>query len=259
MIAAVSISEPMTFATDLLVAVVAVLCARALWRRNSDQPSTARGYWLVALLALALAALAGGLAHALATSLPGWLESGFWATVFFAMGLASFAMVVGAAYATTLAPLRYLLLLAAGVGFVIYALRARNAVDFRLAILGYTVALAVVGGLAAVSLLRNRQVVTMRWWLLSIGVTALASVVQQSGLTLHRHFNHNDLYHVLGALAVIGFFLGARRVEDGDRIATGAQPAVEVEVEASESASVSIGDLDSSSPPDLEVDNHTSA
>lgn len=256
MIAAVPISEPMTLVTDLLVAVVATVCGHALWRRNDEEPSTARGYWAAALLALAVTALAGGLAHAFARSMPAWLEFGLWRTVFFGMGLASFAMVVGAAYAVLLAPLRSFVLLVAMAGFVVYALRARAAEDFRLAIVGYTVALALVGGVAAVSLLRNRQVRTMRSWLLAIGITAAASLVQQGRVSIHPNFNHNDLYHVLGALAVLVFYFGARLVEDADSTTRATQ--VDVDVEPSVPSNPSIGDADSASPPDLDVDNHTS-
>lgn len=262
MIAAVPISEPMTLITDLLVAGVATLCGRALWRRNDEQPSTARAYWAAALFALAATALAGGLAHGFGQSVPAWLEFGLWRTVFFGMGLASFAMVVGAAYAVLVAPLRGFVLLLAMVGFVVYALRARATVDFRLAIAGYTVALAAVGIVAAVSLLRNRQVTTMRWWLLAIGVTAAASLVQQNRVSLHPNFNHNDLYHVLGVLAVLAFYFGARQVEDADAnvsaVQVDADPEVDVDVGVRAPSSSSTGETDSDNPPDLEVDSQTS-
>jgi hypothetical protein len=35
-------------------------------------------------------------------------------------------------------------------------------------------------------------------------VSFLAAGVQMSGMTLHRHFNHNDLYHVI---QMAGFYL----------------------------------------------------
>jgi hypothetical protein len=38
--------------------------------------------------------------------------------------------------------------------------------------------------------------------------------VQASGVTLHRHFNHNDLFHVIQIGATLVFYRGARRLRD---------------------------------------------
>jgi hypothetical protein len=42
----------------------------------------------------------------------------------------------------------------------------------------------------------------------------LAAAVQASGFALHRHFNHNDLYHVVQIAAMVLFYTGARRLRD---------------------------------------------
>jgi hypothetical protein len=42
-------------------------------------------------------------------------------------------------------------------------------------------------------------------------VAFLAAAVQQSGLDLHRHFNHNDLYHLVQLAALWLFYRGALR------------------------------------------------
>lgn len=209
----------------------------------------------MALFALALAALAGGLAHALVGTVPAWLEHALWRAVFFGMGLVSYSMVVGTAYAVTRKPLRTVLFGVAVAGFVFYALRSRAHHDFGFVILGYAAGLALVGGLAAVALLRGHQPVSMRWWLVGIAITVLASMVQRSGFSLHRHFNHNDLYHLIGALAVVAFFLGAREVEDADAAST---VAIGYE-SARASSNESIGETDSANPPGLDVDRHNSA
>ena len=251
MIPVVLIAEPMTFATDLLVALIAGLCARSLWRQESEPRSTARGYWAAALLSLALAAVAGGFAHALVEWVPGWADFALWRIVFFAMGLASYAMVVGTAYATTRLAVRTPLLIIAVGGFIAYALLARSDDDFRTVVMGYSAALVLVAGMATVSLLRQQQPNVMRWWIAGVIVTVLASIVQQSGFTLHRHFNHNDLYHVIGALAVLAFFAGARSVHDVSR-------PRRFQDESSATSS-SMGATDSESPPEREVDSQTSA
>jgi hypothetical protein len=41
-------------------------------------------------------------------------------------------------------------------------------------------------------------------------VSVLAALVQQSGLTLHRNFNHNDLYHVIQLVALWLLYRGGK-------------------------------------------------
>jgi hypothetical protein len=47
-----------------------------------------------------------------------------------------------------------------------------------------------------------------------VGVSVLAAGVQASGFTLHRDFNHNDLYHVIQIAAMILFYAGAKGLRD---------------------------------------------
>ena len=50
--------------------------------------------------------------------------------------------------------------------------------------------------------------------LIGVGVSIAAAAVQASGFELHRHFNHNDLYHVMQIAAMAAFYRGARKLSD---------------------------------------------
>ncbi len=50
--------------------------------------------------------------------------------------------------------------------------------------------------------------------LAGIAVSIAGAAVQASGLRLHEHFNHNDLYHVIQIAAMVLFYRGARRLTD---------------------------------------------
>jgi hypothetical protein len=52
------------------------------------------------------------------------------------------------------------------------------------------------------------------WILAGVAVSVIAALVQASGLALHRHFNHNDLYHVIQIAAMALLYKGARRLRD---------------------------------------------
>ena len=49
------------------------------------------------------------------------------------------------------------------------------------------------------------------WMLAGIGLSIIAALVQQLGWAPAPHFNHNDLYHVIQALALGGFYRAGRK------------------------------------------------
>ena len=78
---------------------------------------------------------------------------------------------------------------------------------FVFAIAAYGIALGLLVGfkLSAWSIERSAA----RWMLAGVAVSVIAAVVQQSRWSLHRHFNHNDLYHVIQAVGVWLLYRGA--------------------------------------------------
>jgi hypothetical protein len=51
------------------------------------------------------------------------------------------------------------------------------------------------------------------WMLAAVAISILAGVAQASGLRLHEHFNHNDLYHVIQIAAMLAFYRGLKQAE----------------------------------------------
>jgi hypothetical protein len=49
-----------------------------------------------------------------------------------------------------------------------------------------------------------------------VAVSVAAAAIQQSGLAIHRYFNHNDLYHTVQAIGVWLLFRGAMHDERED-------------------------------------------
>ena len=47
-----------------------------------------------------------------------------------------------------------------------------------------------------------------------VAVSFAGAAAQMSGFALHRHFNHNDLYHVIQMLGLWLLFRGARGLEE---------------------------------------------
>jgi hypothetical protein len=193
-----TISEPMTLATDYLLAGVTAWLA---WRL----PKTFRsqGWWGVAFAALALGAFLGGTWH-------GFLQSdALWKATVLTVGVASFAMLAGSAIATTSGSSRNVLLAFALIKLIIYSVWMLRRDEFIFVVLDSGIAFAAV---AALHLWRFNG-----WILAGVAVSVLAALVQASGLSLHRHLNHNDLYHLIQIGAMVLLYRGARLLTDGER------------------------------------------
>ena len=170
-----SVHEPTTLATDYLLCIGAAVFAARLWRVHRS--------WALAFLFTAAASLFGGTYHGFAPMLGAWSAAALWKATVLSVGLASCFLLAGAS--SRLAGL-------AIVKFVAYASWMIVHDDFLWVIVDYGVTLLIVG----IVMRRNPWVVG------SIAVSVLAALVQQSGFTLHRHFNHNDLYHVIQLIAL---------------------------------------------------------
>lgn len=172
-----TLHEPMTMATDYLVAAAALLFAARLWRSFRA--------WALAFAFTAAAAIFGGTSHGFGPELvPVW-QTVLWKLTVFSVGLASFFLLSGASESKALRTFAVLKL-------AVYAGWMATHDHFVWVIADYGVTLLVVGAIEL-----RRRGPSARWVLGSIAVSVVAALVQASGFSLHRHFNHNDLYHVI--------------------------------------------------------------
>src|SRR5260221_9374041 len=105
------IHEPMTLATDYLLAGVGAVTGIAVLRNTNNQNS--RRWWGIALLALALAAALGGTHH-------GFALQALWKPTVFIAGAASPALVTGLVYATTRGSLRHAMLVLVALNLALF-------------------------------------------------------------------------------------------------------------------------------------------
>jgi uncharacterized protein DUF6962 len=193
----VTIQEPMTLATDYLLAAACGCFSMLLFRMKS----AATGWWCIAFAAVAAAALAGGTHH----GFPSFHPHALWKTTLVAAGAASCAMVIAAAVATRVGPQLFfwlaVLKLAAYLGWI------ASHDDFLAVVIDSGSALLVVATLHAI-----RGDAAWRWMIGGVAVAVAAAGVQAMRLAPHPHFNHNDLYHVIQIAAMWLFYRGARQI-----------------------------------------------
>lgn len=207
------ITEPMTFFTDYLLAgFVFYLGLRllAFWRRSGQQSVR---WWAFGFFASAAAALAGGTYHGFLPHLDGLPSLLLWKFTVLAVGLAALCLFAGAVFATLAGAPRKWLLALAGLKFLVYAAWMSVHDDFLFVIYDYAPALLGVFLLAIHAALARRERFAP-WLIGGVIVSFAAAGIQASGLALHEHFNHNDLYHVVQMGAFWLFYRGGTLLRD---------------------------------------------
>lgn len=206
-----SITEPVTLLTDYALAAVSGWLAWRLFAMRSGQAS--RLSWALAFAALALAAAIGGTFHGFAPLLAKGVLAVLWKATVLAVGVASFGMLAGSATAAATGALRQALIVVAVVKLLVFTVWMLGHDDFIFVIADTSIALATVAVLHGWLALRRSDRASL-WTLAGVAVSLFAAGVQASGFTVHQHFNHNDLYHVIQIAAMMLYYRGVSLMYD---------------------------------------------
>jgi hypothetical protein len=188
--------EPMTVLTDVLLAAAAVFGGVKI---QSVSAAPVHFYFAVSFFLIALGALAGATIHAIRhTSLVSWVPL-LWRIT--AMLAATFYHLLPADYADLL---RWTVL---GLS-IIYAAWIWRDYRFQNVIVFYSICMAFVLGAMALSYVSTGSP-GAKLIVVGILISFGAAAVQRSGFKLARHFNHNDIYHVIQLVGLYFFYRGA--------------------------------------------------
>ncbi|MET0554868.1 MAG: hypothetical protein ABW221_17635 [Vicinamibacteria bacterium] len=204
-----TLHEPATFATDLVLSALSLGCAIALGRRARADRSSAAGWLAAALASAGVAALAGALTHGFGPEMSPAAADALWRATLHAGGLMSFCLIASSAAAALGAPARTAFYVAALVQLVVFSGWVALHPEFRWLVFDYGLAIAASAALHLARLRRGDRPGAL-WILAGLGVSVAAALLQQSGLVLHAHFNHNDLYHVVQMLGTWLLYRGGR-------------------------------------------------
>ena len=207
------VTEPMTVATNAVLAVLAFVFAVRLAHHSVAEGSAAAGCLAAALGATGVAALIGALAHGTDPAGNAALRDRFWRGALYATGFIGAASVASVAFFAARGSTRSAILAFAGIKLVVFIIRVTRHPEFRVAAADYGGALAIVLVGAAYEMFRRRAP-GMTWLIVGVLVSLVAGIVQARRLALHRHFNHNDLYHVIQMAALYAFYRGGALLVD---------------------------------------------
>lgn len=208
-----AISEPTTLVTDYLLGI---LCAVLAWRLVTPRltpPVVAVRLWGAALGAAGLASFVGGTYHGFQHALGAMAATALWKTTTLSMGLASFLLLAAAFTSSFSREARRWVIAAAALKLGIYAVWMLGHNEFRFVIYDYGSTLVILMLLVAAGRTQGRP--GHRAYIASgILVSIAAAAIQQSGVRLHHHFNHNDLMHVVQMGGMWLLYKGGARLQD---------------------------------------------
>lgn len=194
-----TLHEPATFVTDLMLAALGAAFVIRL-KRNPTH-SKAAGWWTLSIGLMSVSAFAGACYHGFAPELPPVIETWWWRVVLWIICGLGFAM--GTSLLHELKPRggfrTWQVLLAAK--FAISSVTVLFKPEFIVAMADYGSAMIAWAFAAAMVLRPWRGPI-----LTGVGLSMLAAVVQQAQWGLSRHFNHNDVFHLIQACALVAFY-----------------------------------------------------
>jgi len=189
------IYEPMTAFTDLLIFGLGLYFARELYGIYATKLMSVHLHFMLVFFFMSLAGLLGAMTHGIGPHLPQSIHTFIWRITLYCIGLTTFSMLLGGLYHVvpfnTMDWLKWLPLL----GLIVYMILITRNDDFKTVIRFYTPAMMLLLLMMLYSLLRFQSDGTS-WIIFSVLMAFAGTAVQQSGFSFHKHFNHNDIYHV---------------------------------------------------------------
>jgi hypothetical protein len=197
----------MTVLTDYLLGIWVLWLGLRLWRQGRRLNDRATGDWSLVFIFSAVAAFSGGTAHGFPDLLDGIGRALLWKLTVQAVGIASLCFLSAIIRSMFRGRVRHILMAVAFVKWAVYAWWMTSHDAFLYVVLDYLPSLLFVGGMQAWCWLKKERIAG-RWIALGVVISLVAAGIQQSGFSLHRHFNHNDLYHVVQMVAFYLLYRG---------------------------------------------------
>ncbi len=208
------IHEPMTALTDLILTAMAVYFALGTGRQHDLTGMRVHLYFSWAFWALGAGALLGALTHGIGRHLSVALGRLIWRSALLSVGAGAFFLLLATACHALPARSVHFVEWPGVFLLALYAIIVLRDDRFLWAAVFYTAAMLVVLVLLLRDLFLFEDVAGPGLVVSGILVSFAAAIVQRSGLDLHRHFNHNDLYHVVQMVGLYYLYRGALLLKD---------------------------------------------
>ena len=207
------ITEPMTVLTNVVLAAVAFVLTVRLGYQASAEGLKAAGALAGGFMATALAAVLGAAAHGMDPLVDPALRQRLWRGSLHTTGFIGVATVMSVAFFAARGSVRTAMLAFAGLKLLWFTVAIARRPEFRVAAADYGGALAILLVGAVYAWVRWSEP-AMAWLIGGAVVTLVGGILQARRVGLHRHFNHNDLFHVVQMVALYMFYRGGALLVD---------------------------------------------
>ena len=154
-----------------------------------------------------MAAIAGGTHHGFIDSLDPRTSQVLWKITLYSVGIATLLMLSAALFAYLNPPWQTALIFLAVLQFCIYTFLVSRNNDFKFVIYDYVPAMLLIVVLAWMMKARSAS-----WILAAVALSFAGAAIQRSGVQLHKHFNNNDIYHVIQMVGMYFFYKAGLRL-----------------------------------------------
>lgn len=189
----VKIQEPMTVLTDLFITL-----GGGYWgiRLIGYPPDSMQFLWGWAFAGIAIGSLLGAIRHAGNQTLPTLAVRRLNRGTYLSIGITGYFLLAGTTRILLPEPASALLYIVYGLITVYFLFQVFRKMQYRIVVYYY---LPILGYVLITMVNRifinpHTGAVEICWGIL---MSFLAAGVQLSGFSLHQHFNHNDLYHLI--------------------------------------------------------------
>ena len=200
-------------ATNVVLAGLAFVLGARLGYGAAAQGSASGSFLGVGMLAAAVAAAFGAAAHGIDSRADREQRDRCWRAALYALGFASAATTASIAFFAARGSIRTVILVVVGLKLLAYLGTVARRPTFRVAAADHVATLAVLLA-AALYAIARWHAAGMGWLVAGVAVSLVAVLVQVRRIAFHRHFNHNDLYHVIDMMALYLFFRGGALLVD---------------------------------------------
>ncbi len=201
------IAGPTTTITDYILAAENVVLAILLIRNGWSTGQTSVKLWGFSFFALAVAAVAGGTYHGFIHSMGPLQSQAVWKITLYSIGVTTFLMLSAVFLVALPHPWRNIFVGLAVLQWIVYSIWMTTHDDFKYVIYSYAPAMLIILA-TGVAGYYTGSVQGGLWLAGAVLVSFAGALVQQSGLSLHRNFNYNDIYHVIQMIAMLLFYRG---------------------------------------------------
>ena len=202
------IYEPTTAITDFIIFFMGCYYA---WVIVYIPESIFHTFWAISFITLAVSALLGGISHGFGPMLSKVAKMIIWRLTLLFIGLTALVLLFSVLMIITDGEINIRVIPFFVVLFGYYNYKVYKNDSFLIAVKFY-LPFIVISLACFIYVFIYKGYVGALFISVGLLVTLFASLIQSSKIVLHRHFNHNDLFHIVQMIGMYLMFEGGQEI-----------------------------------------------